>query len=43
MTEEKKPFSLDILYFFPVFSLVAPFWLLKAVLNTLLSKKPSWR
>ncbi len=43
MTEEKKSFSLDILYFFPVFSLVAPFWLLKAVINTVLSKKPSWR
>lgn len=43
MSEEKKTFSLDILYFFPVFSIVAPFWLLKAVYNTILSKKPSWR
>ncbi|MFA5840739.1 MAG: glycosyltransferase family 2 protein [Candidatus Paceibacterota bacterium] len=43
MTEGKWGLSLDMLYFIPVFSIVAPFWLLKAVYNTLLNRKPSWR
>ena len=36
-------FSLDMIYFFPVFSLIAPFWLLKAICNTILQRKPAWR
>lgn len=43
MTEGKSGLSLDILYFFPVFGLVAPFWILKAIFNTFLHRKPSWR
>ena len=43
MTEEKTLFSLNMLYFFPVFSIIAPFWLIKGVYNTILSKKPTWR
>ena len=43
MAEGKWAFSLDMFYFFPVFSLIAPFWLLKAIYNTILSKKPAWR
>jgi len=43
MTEEKTFFSLNTLYFFPVFSIIAPFWLLKGVYNTILSKRPAWR
>ncbi len=35
--------SMDIVYFFPVFGLVAPFWLMKAVFNTILHRKPDWR
>ncbi len=43
MTKEKNIFSFDILYFFPVFGLIAPFWLMKAVYNTIISRKPEWR
>lgn len=43
MTEGKWGFSLDILYFFPIFIIIAPFWLVKAVYNTILQRKPSWR
>ncbi len=43
MTKEKSLFSLNTLYFFPVFSIIAPFWLLKAVYNTILQRKPAWR
>lgn len=43
MTKEKRIFSFDILYFFPVFGLIAPFWLLKAVYNTIMKRKPAWR
>ncbi len=39
----KWSFSFEMLYFFPIFSLLAPFWLLKAVYNTILSRKPAWR
>jgi cellulose synthase/poly-beta-1,6-N-acetylglucosamine synthase-like glycosyltransferase len=43
MAEGKWGVSMSMLYFFPVFSIIAPFWLIKAVLNTMLQKKPSWR
>jgi cellulose synthase/poly-beta-1,6-N-acetylglucosamine synthase-like glycosyltransferase len=43
MTEGKWGFSFDMLCFLPIFSIIAPFWLMKAVLNTLLQRKPSWR
>lgn len=43
MTEGKWGLSMDMLYFFPLFSLIAPFWLLKAVYNTILQRKPAWR
>ncbi len=43
MTQEKKLFSLNVLYFFPIFGIIAPFWLLKAVYNTILHRKPAWR
>jgi len=43
MTEGKWGFSLDMLYFFPIFLFIAPFWLVKAVYNTILQRKPSWR
>jgi cellulose synthase/poly-beta-1,6-N-acetylglucosamine synthase-like glycosyltransferase len=43
MVEGKWSFSVDMLYFFPVFALVAPFWLMKAIYNTILQRKPSWR
>lgn len=43
MAEGKWGLSLGMVYFFPIFSLIAPFWLLKAIYNTLLKKKPAWR
>lgn len=43
MTEGKWGLSFDMLYFFPVFSVIAPFWLLKAIYNTILQRKPVWR
>lgn len=43
MIEEKKAFNIRLLYFFPVFTLVAPFWIMNAVYNTIRSRKPSWR
>ena len=43
MTEGKWGFSLDMLYFFPVFGIIAPFWLLTAVYDTLFKRRPAWR
>ncbi len=36
-------FSMDVVYFFLIFSFIAPFWLLQALLNTAMARKPSWR
>lgn len=41
--KQKARLSLEMLYFFPVFGLIAPFWLVKAILNTIMARKPSWR
>ena len=43
MAEGKWAFSSGMLYYFPVFLIVAPFWLLRAVIDTAVKKKPSWR
>lgn len=43
MTENKWGFSMDIIYFFPVFSIIAPLWIMRAMYNTLLRRKPNWR
>jgi cellulose synthase/poly-beta-1,6-N-acetylglucosamine synthase-like glycosyltransferase len=43
MSKEKKLFSLEILYFFPVFGIIAPLALAKGLYNTILSRKPDWR
>jgi hypothetical protein len=43
MAEGKWGLSWDMFYFFPVFSIVAPFWLFRAVYNTILKRKPAWR
>lgn len=43
MTKEKNILALNVVYFFPVFGLIAPFWLMKALLNTLVRRKPAWR
>ncbi|MBI5139286.1 glycosyltransferase family 2 protein [Candidatus Nomurabacteria bacterium] len=43
MSEGKWVFSFNMLYFLILFRLIAPFWFLKAVYNTILQRKPSWR
>jgi cellulose synthase/poly-beta-1,6-N-acetylglucosamine synthase-like glycosyltransferase len=43
MTEGKWGFSLDMLFYFPIFSLIAPFWLMEAIYNTIVKRKPAWR
>lgn len=43
MVEGKWNFSLNMIYFILIFSVIGPFWLLKALYNTILSRKPAWR
>ena len=43
MAEGKWGLFIEMLYFFPIFSFVAPFWLMQAVYNTLLKRRPAWR
>lgn len=43
MIEGKWVFSINMLYFLIVFRVLAPFWFLKALYNTILSRKPDWR
>ncbi|MFZ2072494.1 MAG: glycosyltransferase family 2 protein [Minisyncoccia bacterium] len=42
MLEGKVRFSFDILYFMIIYSVIAPFWILKAMFNALRSKQSSW-
>ena len=42
MSGSKKLFSLDILYFLFVYSVLAPFWMMKAIYNAIWSKESSW-
>lgn len=43
MTTENKFFAWDVVYFFSIYSVLAPLWLLKAIYNTIFTKIPSWR
>ena len=43
MSDGKWGFSISMIYFMIVFSIISPFWLLKAFYNTILSRKPAWR
>jgi hypothetical protein len=43
IAKDKWSLSVNMFYFFFIYSVIAPFWLLRAVFNTLISKKPSWR
>ena len=43
MAYGKMVFSLDMAYFFVIFSVIAPFWILNAIYNTAISKRPAWR
>ena len=42
MLEGKFRVSFDIFYFMIIYSLIAPFWILKALFNALISKESSW-
>ena len=41
--EGKWRLSWSALYFFSVFSVIAPFWLMRAIFNTVISQRPAWR
>ncbi|OGJ02312.1 hypothetical protein A3G98_02065 [Candidatus Nomurabacteria bacterium RIFCSPLOWO2_12_FULL_37_8] len=43
MIEGKWIISLNMLYFLIIFRIIAPFWLLNAIYNTILKRKPAWR
>lgn len=43
MAKERWSFPVNIVYFFVIYSIIAPFWLMRAMLNTVITKKPSWR
>lgn len=42
MAEGKSGFPISIIYFMIVYSIVAPFWMLRAIYNALRSKESSW-
>ncbi len=42
-TKEHWGFPYQMIYYFLVFSILAPFWIIKAVYNTIISKAPAWR
>ncbi len=39
----KQKLNFHILSYILVYSVIAPFWLMKAIWNTMIAKKPSWR
>lgn len=43
IAKAKSPISFDMFLYFFIYSIIAPFWLMKAVYNTVISKKPAWR
>ncbi len=42
MSEGKVTFSISILYFIIIYSVIAPFWMLRAIYNAIRSKESSW-
>ena len=42
MAEGKSRFSLSIFYFVIIYSVIAPFWMLRAIYNAIISKESSW-
>ena len=42
MAEGKTGFSLSIFYFVIIYSVIAPFWMLRAIYNAIISKETSW-
>ncbi len=43
IANNKIKLSFNMIYFIFVYSLIAPFWLVKAIFNTIFSRKPAWR
>ena len=43
MAEGKIRVSFDIVYFIGLYSVIAPFWLAKAVYNTVFRRQTTWR
>jgi cellulose synthase/poly-beta-1,6-N-acetylglucosamine synthase-like glycosyltransferase len=43
MAEGRPKFSFTYIWFFAIYSVIAPLWLLKAVYNTIFAKKTAWR
>jgi biofilm PGA synthesis N-glycosyltransferase PgaC len=42
MSEGKVTFSISILYFIIIYSVIAPFWMIRAIYNAIFSKESSW-
>lgn len=42
LAKEKKAFSFTVFYFIIIYSVIAPFWMLKAIYNAIFSKEASW-
>jgi cellulose synthase/poly-beta-1,6-N-acetylglucosamine synthase-like glycosyltransferase len=40
--EGRIRFSMNILYFMIIYSVLAPFWMLKAIFNAIISKQANW-
>jgi hypothetical protein len=42
MSENKSSFSFSFFYFIIIYSVIAPFWILRAIYNAIISKESSW-
>jgi hypothetical protein len=42
MSGTKNPFSIDIVYFIFVYTVLAPFWMTRAIYNSIWSKESNW-
>ncbi|MCX6754382.1 MAG: glycosyltransferase family 2 protein [Candidatus Nomurabacteria bacterium] len=42
MAEGKSSFSFSIIYFIIIYSVIAPFWMIRAIYNAIISKESSW-
>lgn len=42
MSDKRSRFSFSIFYFILIYSIIAPFWLLRAIYNAIISKESSW-
>lgn len=42
LAEGKARFSISIFYFIIIYSVIAPFWMLRAIYNAIVSKESSW-